>query len=98
LNANPERHPLKAKPQMIRPMHLLTGAAVSVWVSAVFAQAQTDAPQLANPAAVYCVQSGGTYKTVREDAGERGICVLPDGREVDAWQHFRGSKGLFQRR
>ncbi len=45
--------------------------------------------QLANPAARFCVDEGGTYRNVQEAAGERGICVLPDGREVDAWDYFR---------
>lgn len=42
-----------------------------------------------NPAAVFCVKAGGTYRIVQSKAGARGLCVLPDGREVDAWDHFR---------
>ena len=45
--------------------------------------------QLPNPAAQFCVDEGGTYRIVQEAAGERGICVLADGREVDAWEYFR---------
>jgi predicted amidohydrolase YtcJ len=60
---------------------------------ASLAQAQTETPQPANPAAVYCVETGGTYKILKEEAGERGICVLPDGSEVDAWEHFRAHQG-----
>ena len=48
---------------------------------------------IANPAATFCVENGGTYRIVREAAGERGICVLPDGREVDAWEYFRARHG-----
>lgn len=45
--------------------------------------------QLPNPAAQFCVDEGGTYRIVQETSGERGLCLLPDGREVDAWTHFR---------
>jgi hypothetical protein len=42
-----------------------------------------------NPAAVFCVKSGGT-DVIREGAGgQYGGCILPDGTEVDAWEYFR---------
>ena len=44
---------------------------------------------LPNPAAVFCEEQGGTYRTVQEPQGTRGICKLIDGREVDAWEFFR---------
>jgi C1A family cysteine protease len=43
-----------------------------------------------NPAAAYCTKMGYEYKTVKTEAGERGICVLPNGDEVDAWAFYRG--------
>jgi C1A family cysteine protease/putative hemolysin len=43
-----------------------------------------------NPAAVYCEKLGYEYRIVSEPAGQRGVCVLPDGREVDAWEFYRG--------
>jgi len=43
-----------------------------------------------NPAAVYCTKMGYEYKTVETEAGERGICVLSNGDEVDAWAFYRG--------
>jgi C1A family cysteine protease len=43
-----------------------------------------------NPAAAYCMEMGYEYKTVKTEAGERGICVLPNGEEVDAWAFYRG--------
>lgn len=45
--------------------------------------------ELANPAAVYCIEDGGRFEVEQTADGERGICVLPDGRRVDAWDHFR---------
>jgi predicted amidohydrolase YtcJ len=49
--------------------------------------------QLANPAATYCVESGGSYEiTTASDGSQSGICTLPDGTKVDAWAHFRAQK------
>jgi putative hemolysin len=45
---------------------------------------------LQNPAAGYCTRMGYEYKTVKTEDGERGICVLPNGDEVDAWAFYRG--------
>ncbi len=51
---------------------------------------QPGATGLSNPAAVYCVDKGGTYEIRRADDGsETGICILDDGTEVDAWAYFR---------
>lgn len=46
-------------------------------------------PQLANPAATYCIDSGAKYEIRDGEAGQTGICTLPDGTEVDAWEYFR---------
>lgn len=43
---------------------------------------------LPNPAAVFCVEAGGSYRIVQGQGGARGLCVLPDGREVDAWDYY----------
>lgn len=52
-------------------------------------RASTGASQSPNPAAVYCVEEGGAYQIVQSKGGVRGLCVLPDGRVVDAWDYFR---------
>lgn len=45
---------------------------------------------LPNPTAVFCVDSGGSYEIHRAaDGSERGVCILADGTEVDAWEYFR---------
>ena len=44
---------------------------------------------LANPAATFCVESGGTYEIVDGAEGQSGICTLPDGTKKDAWEYFR---------
>jgi putative hemolysin len=47
------------------------------------------AAEIPNPAAVFCKEQGGAYRVVQETEGERGICVLQDGRQVDARGYFR---------
>ncbi|SLN20919.1 putative hemolysin [Ruegeria meonggei] len=45
--------------------------------------------QLANPAATYCIDSGARYEIRDGDNGQSGVCILPDGTEIDAWEYFR---------
>ncbi|MEN9577313.1 MAG: hypothetical protein RJA70_322 [Pseudomonadota bacterium] len=54
------------------------------------AEGGRPAQGLANPAAVSCVQRGGTYEVEQTPQGERGICALPDGTRCDAWKLHRG--------
>ena len=44
---------------------------------------------MANPASVYCAKLGGKIRIEKTAAGERGICVLPSGAEVDEWELLR---------
>lgn len=44
---------------------------------------------LANPASSYCVESGGQSEMRQDSTGTRGVCVLPDGTEVDEWEYYR---------
>lgn len=41
---------------------------------------------LANPAAVYCTEQGGTYHLENSD------CTLKTGEVVNAWDFYRGSQ------
>jgi predicted amidohydrolase YtcJ len=61
----------------------------SLVVVAIATCSTVAAQQAPNPSAVFCEQQGGRYQTVQEAGGQRGICVLPDGREVDAWAYLR---------
>ena len=47
-----------------------------------------------NPAAVYCKQLGYQYE-IREDeeGNEYGVCIFPDGSEVNAWDFYNGECG-----
>ena len=44
---------------------------------------------MANPASVYCAKLGGQLRIEKTAAGEYGICVLPDGTEMEEWALFR---------
>ena len=44
---------------------------------------------MANPASVYCTQLGGKLRMEKTAAGEHGICMLPDGSEIEEWALFR---------
>jgi hypothetical protein len=48
---------------------------------------------LANPASVFCVQSGGKSEIRNGARGQYGVCILPDGRVVEEWAYFREMKG-----
>jgi putative hemolysin len=65
--------------------------AVLLWTAPAVAQYPNPGSggRAPNPAAVFCEQEGGRYRTIAEIGGARGVCVLQDGREVDAWDYFR---------
>lgn len=47
---------------------------------------------MANPASVFCEEQGGTSKIVEAaDGSQSGVCVLPDGSEVDEWDYYRAN-------
>lgn len=45
---------------------------------------------MSNPAAVYCEELGYKYEIKRTEKGDVGLCVLPNGEKVDAWDFLRG--------
>jgi len=52
-----------------------------------------NAPGMANPAAVYCEVLGYEYRQIDTPEGQRGVCVLPDGRQCDDWAFLEGRCG-----
>ncbi len=50
-----------------------------------------SAPNMANPASVYCEQNGGKLELKQDSAGgAAGMCVFRDGSRCDEWAYFRG--------
>jgi putative hemolysin len=48
------------------------------------------ASALANPASVFCAQSGGRSEILPTASGAQiGICILPGGEIVEEWAYFR---------
>ena len=71
-----------------------SGAVLSAIAITGCAQPQPATPAasmvgMANPASVYCAKLGGKTRIEKTAAGERGICVLPNGAEIDEWELFR---------
>jgi len=61
-----------------------------VAAAVAFAASSGPALAIANPASVFCIQSGGTELVLRDaSGGEVGICVLPGGEMVEEWAFFR---------
>lgn len=58
------------------------------------ADASMPAVGAANPASVYCVQQGGKSEIRKnQDGSEYGVCILPDGKEVEEWAYYRANNG-----
>jgi len=50
--------------------------------------------EIANPASVYCVQSGYTLEIrTYTGGGQYGVCIFPDGNECEEWAFFRDECG-----
>ena len=65
----------------------------SILVLAFLGGCNTEAPTsttaIANPASEHCIKKGGRLEIVKEAAGEKGMCHLPDGSVVEEWELFR---------
>jgi len=71
----------------------LTATTLAAAAAAIAGCAQKESAQpqvgMANPASVYCVKIGGAVRIEKGPNGEKGICVLPDGSEIEEWALFR---------
>ena len=48
-------------------------------------------PQIADPSAVYCQNSGYQYKIITaNDSSQHGACIFPDESECDSWAYYCG--------
>lgn len=50
---------------------------------------EEDGAQIANPAAVYCIEQGYNYEIRENDLGQYGVCIFENSSECDAWECFR---------
>lgn len=51
-----------------------------------------DAPELANPASVFCQEQGGQLeiRTDKKTNGQYGVCIFDDKTECEEWAFYRG--------
>ena len=57
----------------------------------LFAFSSLAAHSEGNPAAIYCEHMGYQYEVeTDENGGEKGVCILPDGSKVNAWDFYLG--------
>lgn len=67
-----------------------TVTTLMILASATAALASETKTTLANPAATFCVENGGTYQLSKDEDGNAvGFCILADGTKVDAWDYIR---------
>jgi putative hemolysin len=65
-------------------------AALGLLIPAAMMAVPLSAWALANPASVFCVQTGGKSESVQTASGAQfGVCILPGGEIVDEWAYFR---------
>lgn len=62
-------------------------------VLAVLMAPAEEASALANPASVFCVQSGGKSEIRNSPKGQYGVCRLPNGHVVEEWSYYRKMRG-----
>ena len=53
----------------------------------------SGASAMRNPSAVYCEAMEYDYATITGEGGEIGVCTMPDGTAVDAWNFLLGEDG-----
>lgn len=70
----------------------VTALALAALLLAACAQQKLAPPPaagMANPASAYCVEIGGRLRIEKTPQGAEGICVLPNGMEMEEWTLFR---------
>jgi putative hemolysin len=68
-------------------------ALIGLVALAALVMAAERAAALPNPAAVFCVKSGGKSEIRNGPKGQYGVCRLRNGRVVDEWAYFRRMRG-----
>jgi putative hemolysin len=78
------------------PTSFVAAAFTAAFLAMTLAAGPQTARALANPASVFCVQSGGKSEIRKGPNGEYGVCRLPDGRVVEEWTYYRKMQGRNQ--
>ena len=67
-----------------------SSAVTSANAQPTMAATAVEKSDIANPASTNCVEKGGKLEIVKGEAGEIGMCILPDGTTCEEWALFRG--------
>ena len=68
----------------------MQGAALASAALSIFVILPGPALALANPASVFCAESGGRSEILQTASGAQlGVCILPGGQIVEEWAYFR---------
>lgn len=55
----------------------------------MFMNNKNNKPEMADPSAAYCQNSGFQYKIITEnDGGQYGVCIFPDKTECRSWYYY----------
>ncbi|HEX5457961.1 MAG TPA: DUF333 domain-containing protein [Candidatus Nitrosotalea sp.] len=75
----------------------LAGFDVSVNLSKTWNTRQTtttvpsgNSTTIANPASVYCINTGGKLSMQTTSTGQTGVCTFSNGSQCEEWSYFRG--------
>ena len=71
----------------------LTLLAALVLVACGPSRVERAQPMIDNPAGVNCTQRGGQLVIRQSSGGQKGYCLLPDGRSLDIWEYYRQTNG-----
>jgi len=72
---------------MLRPLFLIS---ICLATLACGPTRETRAESVAsNPAGQNCTAKGGQLVVRLSSGGQKGYCLLPDGRSLDIWEFFR---------
>jgi putative hemolysin len=77
-------------PRGIDMKSILITCAVMVLTACSTTTVKTNVPvNMANPASVYCHQSGGKLSVIDTASGKTGYCTLPSGELVEEWTLYK---------
>ena len=71
----------------------LTILAAMLLVSCGPTRVEQAQPMMENPAGVNCTTRGGQLVIRQSSGGQKGYCLLPDGRSLDIWEYYRQTNG-----
>lgn len=71
----------------------MRGAALASVALSIFVTLPRPALALANPASLFCAESGGRSEILQTASGAQlAVCILPGGQIVEEWAYFRAHR------